>query len=111
MSTTRKAPDWYRLLAPIVEAMPRDALEDLAAPRHLAARSRLELYRYYARPKRKRRSVSSQLLRALREQAKVRLDELKAEAQEKTREAIRELESGGGIRHKSLEDFFAAHDI
>lgn len=111
MSTTHKTPNWYRLLAPIVEAMPRDVLEDLAEPRRLAARNRLDLYRYYARPKRRRRSVSSQLLRAIREQARDRLDEMKAEAREETREAIRELESGGGIRHKSLEDFFKAHGI
>ena len=45
MSTTHKTLDWYRLLAPIVEAMPRDTPEDLAEPRYFAARSRLELCR------------------------------------------------------------------
>jgi hypothetical protein len=111
MSTTHKTPDWHRLPAPIVEAMPRDALEDLAEPRRFAAGSRLELCRRYARARRKRSSISGRLLRVLREQARARLDALKAEAREKTREAIRELESGDGTRYESLEDFFAAHGI
>jgi hypothetical protein len=111
MSSTHKTADWRQMLAPIIAAMPRDVLEDLAIPRYSIARNRLDVYRRYARPRKKRSSISNQLLRALREQAAARLDELEAQAREETREAIRELESGGGIRHASLEDFFKAHGV
>lgn len=107
MSTTHKSTDWHRLLAPIVEALTRDVLEELAEPRRFVAGCPLELCRRYARDKRKRRSVSGQLLRALREQARARLDALKAEAMEKTREAIRELKSGGGTRYESISAMLA----
>jgi hypothetical protein len=105
MSTTHTSPDLDRLLESVARRLPHDALEDLAALRPPFDQAGGDV-------------LASEVARVLQAKAKAALEDEMAgplpddfQFNEETWEARRELEAGGGIRHQSLEDFFAAHGI
>jgi hypothetical protein len=105
MSTADASPALDRLLESVARRLPHDALEDLAALRPPFDLTGGDV-------------LAVEVARLLQAKAKEALEDEKAgplpddfQFNEETWEARRELESGGGIRYTSLEDFLKAHDI
>lgn len=103
MATTYKSPKLDRQIKALVAHMSIEQAEAVAATPTRAGE-----------PK----SFADELTEAIRAEAQARLAQAKAgplpdepNFNEETLEAFRELESGGGTRYESVDDFFAAHGI